>query len=162
MDLLLEAWAKWLPEGRKLLIAGEFYASREKYIALIERLGLQNRVVLHDRFIADDDVKYYFSAADCLVLPYRTATQSGVTQIAYNFSLPMIVTRVGGLPEIVPDGRVGLVCEPDADSIATAMQQIYSGDTLTAMRENFTVERKRFSWATMCDKLLEVYNMIKK
>ena len=162
LDLLLEAWAKWLPEGRKLLIAGEFYASREKYIALIERLGLQDRVVLHDRFIADDDVKYYFSAADCLVLPYRTATQSGVTQIAYNFSLPMIVTRVGGLPEIVPDGRVGLVCEPDADSIATAMQQIYSGDTLTAMRENFTVERKRFSWATMCDKLEEVYNMTKK
>ena len=162
LDLLLEAWAKWLPEGRKLLIAGEFYASREKYIALIERLGLQDRVVLHDRFIADDDVKYYFSAADCLVLPYRTATQSGVTQIAYNFSLPMIVTRVGGLPEIVPDGRVGLVCEPDADSIAAAMQQIYSGDMLSAMRENFAEERKRFSWAAMCDKLEEVYNMTKK
>ena len=161
LDLLLEAWAKWLPEGGKLLIAGEFYASREKYIALIERLGLQNRVVLHDRFIADDDVKYYFSAADCLVLPYRTATQSGVTQIAYNFSLPMIVTRVGGLPEIVPDGRVGLVCEPDADLIATAMQQIYSGDTLSVMRENFAEERKRFSWAAMCDKLEEVYNLSK-
>lgn len=161
LDLLLEAWAKWKPEGRKLLIAGEFYASREKYIAIIERLGLQDRVVLHDHFVADEDVRYYFSAADCLVLPYRTATQSGVTQIAYNFSMPMIVTRVGGLPEIVPDGRVGLVCEPDADSIATAMQQIYSGDTLTAMRENFTVERKRFSWATMCDKLEEVYNLSK-
>ena len=161
LDLLLEAWAKWLPEGRKLLIAGEFYASREKYIALIERLGLQDRVVLHDRFIADDDVKYYFSAADCLVLPYRTATQSGVTQIAYNFSLPMIVTRVGGLPEIVPDGRVGLVCEPNADSIATAMQQIYSGDTLSVMRENFAEERKRFSWAAMCDKLEAVYNLSK-
>ena len=161
LDLLLEAWAKWSPEGRKLLIAGEFYASREKYIALIERLRLQDRVVLHDRFIADDDVKYYFSAADCLVLPYRTATQSGVTQIAYNFSLPMIVTRVGGLPEIVPDGRVGLVCEPNADSIAAAMQQIYSGDTLSVMRENFAEERKRFSWAAMCDKLEEVYNLSK-
>ena len=161
LDLLLEAWAKWKPEGRKLLIAGEFYASREKYIALIERLGLQDRVVLHDHFVADEDVRYYFSAADCLVLPYRTATQSGVTQIAYNFSLPMIVTRVGGLPEIVPDGRVGLVCEPDADSIATAMQQIYSGDTLSVMRENFAEERKRFSWAAMCDKLEEVYNLSK-
>ena len=161
LDLLLEAWAKWQPEGRKLLIAGEFYASREKYIALIERLGLQDRVVLHDRFIADDDVKYYFSAADCLVLPYRTATQSGVTQIAYNFSLPMIVTRVGGLPEIVPNGRVGLVCEPNADSIVAAMQQIYLGDTLSVMRENFAEERKRFSWAAMCDKLEEVYNMTK-
>ena len=158
LDLLLEAWAKWMPENRKLLIAGEFYTSREKYISLIEELGLQDKVVLHDHFIADDDVKYYFSAADCLALPYRTATQSGVTQIAYNFSLPMIVTRVGGLPEIVPDGSVGLVCEPTAESIATALEKMYSGDTLQRLHANFATERKRFSWSAMCDKLLEVYN----
>lgn len=162
LDLLLEAWAKWKPEGRKLLIAGEFYASREKYIALIESLGLQDRVVLHDHFVADEDVRYYFSAADCLVLPYRTATQSGVTQIAYNFSLPMIVTRVGGLPEIVPDGRVGLVCEPTVGAIADALQKIYVEGELQRLRENFTEERKRFSWSAMCDKLEEVYNMTKK
>ena len=162
LDMLLEAWAKWKPEGRKLLIAGEFYASREKYIALIERLGLQDRVVLHDHFVADEDVRYYFSAADCLVLPYRTATQSGVTQIAYNFSLPMIVTRVGGLPEIVPDGRVGLVCEPTVEAIADALQKIYVEGELQRLRENFTEERKRFSWSAMCDKLEEVYNMTKK
>ena len=161
LDLLLRAWAKWMPEGRKLLIAGEFYASREKYISLIEQLGLQDRVVLHDRFIADEDVKYYFSAADALVLPYRTATQSGVTQIAYNFSLPMIVTRVGGLPEIVPDGRVGLVCEADAESIKEALQALYDGDRLLTFKENFTQERKRFSWAAMCDRLEEVYQMTK-
>lgn len=161
LDLLLKAWAKWMPDGRKLLIAGEFYASREKYISLIEELGLQDRVVLHDRFIADEDVKYYFSAADALVLPYRTATQSGVTQIAYNFSLPMIVTRVGGLPEIVPDGRVGLVCEADAESIKEALQTLYDGDRLQTFKENFAQERKRFSWAAMCDRLEEVYQMTK-
>lgn len=161
LDLLLKAWAKWMPDGRKLLIAGEFYASREKYVALIEELGLRNRVVLHDRFIADEDVKYYFSAADALVLPYRTATQSGVTQIAYNFSLPMIVTRVGGLPEIVPDGRVGLVCEADAESIKEALQALYDGDRLQTFKENFAQERKRFSWAAMCDRLEEVYQMTK-
>lgn len=161
LDLLLEAWARWMPTDRKLLIAGEFYTSREKYIALIERLGLQERVILHDHFIADEDVRYYFSAADCLVLPYRTATQSGVTQIAYNFSLPMIVTRVGGLPEIVPDGRIGLVCEPTVEAIAEAMQRIYEGDTLQRLKDNFAEERKRFSWSAMCDKLLEVYNMSK-
>lgn len=161
LDLLLKAWAKWMPDGRKLLIAGEFYASREKYISLIEELGLQDRVVLHDRFIADEDVKYYFSAADALVLPYRTATQSGVTQIAYNFSLPMIVTRVGGLPEIVPDGRVGLVCEPDAEAIKEALQALYDGDRLQTFKENFAQERKRFSWAAMCDRLEEVYQMTK-
>ena len=161
LDLLLRAWAKWMPEGRKLLIAGEFYASREKYISLIEELGLREKVVLHDRFIADEDVRYYFSAADALVLPYRTATQSGVTQIAYNFSLPMIVTRVGGLPEIVPDGRVGLVCEPTAESIRDALEQLYEGDTLQRLKDNFAQERKRFSWAAMCDKLVEVYEQTK-
>ena len=159
LDLLLEAWARWLPDGRKLLVAGEFYASREKYIELIDRLGLRDRVVLHDRFIPDEDVRYYFSAADCLVLPYRTATQSGVTQIAYNFSLPMIETRVGGLPEIVPDGRVGLVCEPTAADIERALHTIYEGDKLSTFRANFAEERKRFSWERMCDKLLEVYRM---
>ena len=161
LDLLLNAWAKWMPEGRKLLIAGEFYASREKYLALIEQLSLQNRVVLHDHFVADEDVRYYFSAADALVLPYRTATQSGVTQIAYNFSLPMIVTRVGGLPEIVPDGGVGLVCEPDVESIKEALERLYEGDTLQRLKANFAEERKRFSWAAMCDKLLEVYEQTK-
>ncbi len=161
LDLLLKAWARWLPEGRKLLIAGEFYASREKYIALIEELGLRDRVVLHDHFVADEDVRYYFSAADALVLPYRTATQSGVTQIAYNFSLPMIVTRVGGLPEIVPDGRVGLVCEPDAEAIKEALERMYEGDTLQRLKANFAEERKRFSWSAMCDRLEEVYQMTK-
>ena len=161
LDLLLKAWARWMPEGRKLLIAGEFYASREKYVALIEELGLRDRVVLHDHFVADEDVRYYFSAADALVLPYRTATQSGVTQIAYNFSLPMIVTRVGGLPEIVPDGRVGLVCEPDAEAIKEALERLYEGDTLQRLKANFVEERKRFSWSAMCDRLEEVYQMTK-
>lgn len=161
LDLLLRAWRQWMPEGRRLLIAGEFYASREKYVGLIEELGLSDRVVLHDRFIADEDVRYYFSAADLLVLPYRTATQSGVTQIAYNFSLPMIVTRVGGLPEIVRDDVVGLVCEPTSDSIADALRRAYEGETLKRLKANFTQERKRFSWGAMCDKILEVYEKVK-
>lgn len=162
LDLLLKAWRKWMPEGRKLLISGEFYTSREKYISLIEELGLQENIILHDHFIPDDDVRYYFSLADCLALPYRTATQSGVTQIAYNFSLPMIVTRVGGLPEIVPDGVVGLVCEPTENAIAEALQRIYEGDTLQQMQAAFATERQRFSWPAMCDKLLEVLNEAKR
>ena len=157
LDLLLKAWAQWRPMGRKLLVAGEFYTSKELYLQLIEQLGLRDDVVLHDWFIDDEKVKNYFSVADLLVLPYRTATQSGVTQIAYNFSLPMLVTRVGGLPEIVPDGRVGRVCEPDVESIAQTLKQIYEGDQLSKFKVNFPEERKRFSWAAMCDKLLEVY-----
>ncbi|MBR4994628.1 MAG: glycosyltransferase family 4 protein [Alistipes sp.] len=161
LDMLLRAWQQWQPEGRKLLVAGEFYTSRESYIELIDSLGLKDRVVLHDRFIADDDVRYYFSAADCLVLPYRSATQSGVTQIAYNFSLPMLVTRVGGLPEIVPDGGVGYVCEPTVDGICQGLKRIYSEGALDALQANFESERKRFSWEAMCDKLLEVYEQTK-
>jgi glycosyltransferase involved in cell wall biosynthesis len=159
LDLLLEAWARWKPAGRKLLVAGEFYASREKTYELIEKLGLQDDVVMHEGFVADDDVRYYFSGADSLLLPYRTATQSGVTQIAYNFSMPMLVTGVGGLPEIVPDGRVGVVCEPSVDGILDGLHRLYADNELERMKANFAEERKRFSWATMCDKLLEVFNM---
>ncbi|MBQ4532027.1 MAG: glycosyltransferase family 4 protein [Alistipes sp.] len=162
LDMLLRAWAKWMPDGRKLLVAGEFYTSRESYVALIDELGLKDRVVLHDRFIADEDVCCYFSVADSLVLPYRSATQSGVTQIAYNFSLPMLVTNVGGLPEIVPDGVVGLVCEPTADGILQGLQRIYADGVLSQLKANFATERKRFSWSAMCDKLLEVYEMSRK
>lgn len=161
LDMLLEAWKRWNPENRKLLIAGEFYTSREKYISLIEQLDLKDRVVLHDRFIADEDVRYYFSAADTLILPYRSATQSGVTQIAYNFSVPMLVTNVGGLPEIVPDESVGLVCEPNVEAIAQALPKLHTEEMLTKFTTNFVQERKRFSWEAMCDKLLEVYEMTK-
>lgn len=161
LDLLLEAWAQWRPEGRKLLVAGEFYSSREKTYALIKRLGLQDDVVMHEGFVADDDVRYYFSVTDSLLLPYRTATQSGVTQIAYNFSIPMLVTGVGGLPEIVPDGRVGVVCEPSVDGIVEGLKRLYAVGELDRLKANFAEERKRFSWATMCDKLLEVYYMTK-
>lgn len=162
LDMLLRAWAKWMPDDRKLLVAGEFYTSRENYVALIDELGLKDRVVLHDRFISDEDVCCYFSVADSLVLPYRSATQSGVTQIAYNFSLPMLVTNVGGLPEIVPDGVVGLVCEPTVDGILQGLQRIYADGVLSQLKVNFATERKRFSWSAMCDKLLEVYEMSRK
>lgn len=158
LDMLLEAFESIKDRRLRLLVAGEFYNDREQYRAIFERLG--DRVVLHDRFIADEDVKYYFSATDALILPYRTATQSGVTQIAYNFSLPMVVTRVGGLPEIVPHGKVGYVCEPTIEGIADAIRQL-NEESLTHFAENFPEERKRFSWSAMCDKITEVYNLTK-
>ena len=157
LDLLLEAFERVDNPSLRLLVAGEFYNDKEQYRAALDRLG--ERVVLHEGFVRDEDVRYYFSAADALILPYRTATQSGVTQIAYNFSVPMIVTRVGGLPEIVPDGRVGLVCEPTVESITTAIEQLYRNNTLELFAANFPEERKRFSWEEMCAKLLEVYDI---
>ncbi len=165
LDILLEAWAKLKKEGksegRKLLIAGEFYSSRERYLAQIRLGGIEDDVVIHGGFVADDMVRYYFSACDFVVLPYHTASQSGVTQIAYNFSLPMIVTAVGGLPEIVPDDKVGYVCNPTFSDIASAIERIWSNNNLTRFKENLTEERKRFSWREMCTKIKEVYNMVK-
>lgn len=158
LDTLLEAWSKFRREGYKLLVVGEFYASRDKYIELIERLGLNDDVVLHDFFVPDEDVRYYFSAADCVVLPYKTATQSGVTQICYNFSTPVIVTRVGGLAEIVPDGRVGFVAEPSVEGVREAIERIFEGDTIEQFSRNMLEERKRFSWATMCDTIESLYD----
>lgn len=162
LDTLLDAWRKFRRDGYKLLIAGEFYASRDKYMEQIKRLGLQDDIVLHDFFVADSDVRYYFSAADCVVLPYKTATQSGVTQICYNFCTPVIVTRVGGLAEIVPDGKVGFVCEPSAEGVRNAIERIYEGDTLERFKENMFEERKRFSWQAMCDSIEELYKELIK
>ena len=161
LDTLLAAWAKFRRQGHKLLVAGEFYASRDRYISLIEELGLRDDVILHDFFIPDAEVRNYFSAADCVVLPYKTATQSGVTQICYNFCTPVIVTDVGGLAEIVPDGRVGYVCEPSVEGVVDALERIYDGNRLECFAEAMREERKRFSWPVMCDAIEEVYDAVK-
>ena len=160
LDTLLDAWSEFRRKGIKLLIAGEFYASRDKYIAHIERLGLKDEIILHDFFVPDSDVRYYFSAADCVVLPYKTATQSGVTQICYNFCTPVIVTRVGGLAEIVPDGVVGYVCDPTAAGVRDALERIFEGDRIAEFAHNMIEERKRFSWSTMCDEIEAVYRSL--
>ena len=164
LDLLLDAWAQLRragrTEGRRLIVAGEFYTAREPYLNRIADNGLQDEVLLHDRFIPDDDVKYYFSAADFVVQPYKTVTQSGVTQIAYQFCVPMVVTKVGGLAEIVPDGRVGYVCEPTPEGVAGAIERMYEGDTLQRFRENCVEERRRFSWEEMCSRITELYGLV--
>lgn len=164
LDLLLDAWAALkrtgCAEGRKLIVAGEFYAPKERYLRQIADNGLQDDVILHDRFIPDEQVKYYFSAADFVVQPYKTATQSGVTQIAYQFCVPMVVTDVGGLAEIVPDGRVGYVCEPTVQGVAEAVAKMYEGDAIERFRLNCIEERKRFSWEEMCSRITELYERV--
>lgn len=164
LDLLLDAWARLKRSGqfddRKLIVAGEFYTSKEPYMKQIADLGLQNDVLLHDRFIPDNEVRYYFSVADCVIQPYKSATQSGVTQIAYQFCTPMVVTDVGGLTEIVPDGRVGYVAPPTVEGVARAVERIYEGNTLERFRQNCLEERKRFSWEAMCDRIEELYRLV--
>ena len=160
LDTLLDAWYKFRRKGHKLIVAGEFYTSREPYIEQIKHLGLEEDVILHDIFVPDAKVKYYFSAADCVILPYKSATQSGVTQICYNFCTPVIVTNVGGLAEIVPDDRVGYVCEPSTDGVANALERIYQDDNLARFADAMVEERRRFTWQSMCDRIEELYDIL--
>ena len=166
LDLLLDAWARLKQHenfaDRKLIVAGEFYTSKEPYLQQIAEHGLQNEVLLHDRFIPDAEVRFYFSAADFVVQPYKSATQSGVTQIAYQFCTPMVVTDVGGLAEIVPDGRVGYVCPPTVGGVAQAVERMYEQGTLERFGRNCLEERKRFSWEAMCDRIEELYRLLLK
>ena len=104
--------------GIKLIVAGEFYDDKDQYISMIKDLGISDSVILRSDFIPEDEVKSYFCASDIITQTYRTATQSGVTQIAYHFERPMLVTNVGGLSEIVPHDRVGYVCDINAKEIS--------------------------------------------
>ena len=140
----------------ELVVAGEFYNDRKPYLDMIDRLGIRDRVVLRTDFIPDDMVRYYFCAADIVVQPYKHATQSGVTQICYHFNRPMLVTNVGGLPEIVPHDRVGYVCEPDPSSIADYLHRFYTEHKEYVFSENIKQEKTKYTWAAMIDNIKKV------
>jgi glycosyltransferase involved in cell wall biosynthesis len=127
LDLLLKAMAdeRIKKENIRLLVAGEFYENEKPYLQLIKENNLQQQVILKTTFIPDNEVKYYLCSGDCVIQPYKNATQSGVTPLAYHFEKPMIVTNVGGLPSLVPHEKVGLVCEPNPQSIAEAILKFY-------------------------------------
>lgn len=162
LDLLLNAFAD--PKLRKfpvkLLVAGEYYSSAEPYLELIRQNHLEDLVEMRTEFIADEDVSLYFSAADMVVQPYKSATQSGVTQIGYHFNKPMLVTNVGGLAEIIPDGIIGYVVEPDSQKIADALFDFYEHERITEFETNIVDEKKKFSWENMVNSFLFVYNKI--
>ncbi|MBS1579479.1 MAG: glycosyltransferase [Bacteroidetes bacterium] len=157
LDILLEAMAllKSKNSNIKLLIAGEFYEDRKPYDDLIEKFNLKNQLILKTDFIADSEVKYYLSAADFVIQPYRNATQSGVTPLAYHFEKPMLVTNVGGLPSLVPDKKVGLIAEPNATAIANKILELYElGEEyfLPHLRE----EKKKYSWNVLTNTIVEL------
>jgi glycosyltransferase involved in cell wall biosynthesis len=116
---------------------------------------------LHTEFIPDEEVNLYFCASDMVVQPYKSATQSGVTQIGYHFNKPMLVTNVGGLSEIIPDGKIGYVVEPDSQSIANALVDFYKNDRMAEFETNILEEKKKFSWKNMVSTFLSVYQLIK-
>lgn len=147
LKLLLEAISKMPDKHRlKLVVAGEFYGDRAIYTRLIEKLKLQGNVVVNAGFVDKYKVKFYFCAADIVAQPYLSATQSGVTQIAYHFETPMLVTNVGGLPEMVAHNKVGYVCAPDRDDIARSLSAYFNEDRYEEFCSNIREEKKRFSW----------------
>ena len=151
LDLLLDAMADERMEklGVKLIVAGEFYGDPKPYKELISRHDIGDRVVLHTEFIPDHEVNRYFCAADLVVQPYKNATQSGVSQIAYHFEKPMVVTNVGGLPEIVPDGKAGFVVKPDSQEIADAIVRYFEEDWQQRLTEGVREEKKKYAWDKM-------------
>ena len=140
-----------------LLIAGEFYEDQKPYAAQIAQLEIKDRLILRTNFIADSEVKYYLCAADVVVQPYRNATQSGVTPLAYHFEKPMIVTNVGGLPSLVPADKVGLIAEPNAQSIAQKIIEYFDKGE-NHFLPHIIEEKKKLSWTKLTDTILEVAN----
>ncbi|MDP4283780.1 MAG: glycosyltransferase [Bacteroidota bacterium] len=159
LDILLNAMkiinSKFDFPHLKLLIAGEFYEDEKNYEHLLNDPDIKDNLIMHTHFISDSEVKYYLCAADCVVQPYRNATQSGVTPLAYHFEKPMIVTNVGGLPSLVPYRKVGLIAEPNAESIAEKIAEYFElGEAyfLSHLRE----EKKKYSWKIMVKAILGI------
>ncbi len=157
LDLLLQALAdKQLSElPVHLLVAGEFYEDERMYRQLMSDIGISDRVTVFSDYIADQEVGKFFSAADLVVQPYRTATQSGISQIAYHFGKPMVVTNVGGLPEIVPHGKAGYVVAPEPSAIAAAIFDFFAHQRAAELSIGVIEQQKRFSWDTFCEVIEE-------
>ena len=157
LDLLLEAMAdqQIKDAGIKLLIAGEFYEDEKQYQDQINRLGIKDQLILKTDFIPDSEVQYYLCAADAIIQPYRNATQSGVTPLAYHFEKPMVVTNVGGLPALVPDQKAGLVIEPNPAAIAKGIVKFYQ------LGEDYFIphlrsEKQKYSWQNIVKAVVDL------
>ncbi len=156
LDLLLKAMDNRKIKRLKIkcIIAGEYYGNKEKYEKLIEKLNIGDRLILKTDFIPNEEVKYYFSAADLIVQPYKTATQSGISQLAYHFEKPMVVTNVGGLPEIVDNGKSGYVVDPDPNSISDAIIDFFETGNENIFIEKVKQKKKEFSWYNFVKNML--------
>lgn len=155
MQLLQEETAQTTFSMPKLLIAGEFYEDKKTYDEQMARPGIRENLIIRTDFIPDSEVKYYLCAADVVIQPYRSATQSGVTPLAYHFEIPMIVTNVGGLPALVPDGKVGLVAEPTPASIAKKIKDFYEKGEAHFI-PHLVEEKKKYGWDKMVKAILDI------
>jgi glycosyltransferase involved in cell wall biosynthesis len=163
LDLLIKAFAdeRFRKLQVKLLIAGEFYVDGKPYLDLIDSLGLQKEIILRTEFIENSEIVNYFCASDIVAQPYKDATQSGVTQIAYHFEKPMLTTNVGGLSEMVPDGKVGYVVSPDVNEISEALLRFFNEKKEQEFSSNAAIEKKRFSWEILLNQIDSIVELCK-
>ena len=162
LDLLIDAFARIkdnLPNLR-LLIAGEFYEDEQKYREQIRQAGLDDKVIIRNEFIADSELRKYFGAAGLIVQPYKSATQSGVTQVAFHFEKPMLVTNVGGLAEIVHHGLMGYAVAPEAPAIAEAIHDYYTNDRQEQVTEYLRLEKDKYTWDKMTHTFIRLYQKL--
>jgi len=160
LDILLNAMSEdGIRKNKiKLLVAGEFYTDTKPYFEIIEEKKIEDIVIMSNDFIPDSEVYKYFSACDLVVQPYKSATQSGVTQIAYHFNKPMVITNVGGLEEFVPDGEVGYVVNPDSKAVADAIISFYSGTKQEYFISNIKVLKEKYSWKYFLNNLKSLFD----
>ncbi|MDR2889749.1 MAG: glycosyltransferase [Lachnospiraceae bacterium] len=141
----------------QLWVVGDFAGDKAVYTQMMERLDITDRVRIVDGYIPDEEIEQYFTAADLIVLPYETATQSGIVQIAYGFEKPVVVTRVGGLPDVVRDGQTGLVVEPaDPAAIAQAVIRFFTENMRDQFTEKIRETATEFSWERMAEQISQL------
>lgn len=164
LDLTLQALAR--PEVQsqniQLIVAGEFYEPKAKYETLIDHLHIRDRVTLIDQFIPTGELTYYFSAADLVIQTYKTASQSGVSQMAYHFECPILVTDVGGLAEVVHHQHTGYVTQKDPADIAKYIAEYFQEDRMENFQKSMRAEKYKYSWPSFTEELLNLYNTIRK
>jgi len=155
LNILIEAMSKI--DDVQLLAVGEFYDDEKKYREQVKNLGLESKIFFVSNYIPNDQVSIYFSAADVIVLPYLSATQSGITQIAYNFNKPVIATDVGGLAEVVINNKTGFIVPPnDPDALADAIKKFYSGNYEIDFVKNVQMEKNKYTWDNFISKIEEM------
>lgn len=160
LDILIEAFAIVKKSiDVKLIVAGEFYELEEKYIKLIQKHKLEEAVILKKDFIPTSDVKYYFSASDAVVLPYKSATQSGIVQVAVNFCMPVIASNVGGIGEVIEDGKTGFIVEKEnPEKLAQAIIRFYNEDREKEFTDNMKSLKEKYSWQNFVKGMFELIN----
>ena len=146
----------------KLLVVGEFAGDKDKYLDIMQKEKVEKYIQIYDGYIPDQEVEKFFAASDIVVLPYISATQSGIVQIAYGFEKPVVVTNVGGLPEVVKNGKTGYVVEAEnSGAIAQAIIRFFESDNRKAFESAIQEEADRYSWDNMSKKIYELMDKMK-